>query len=439
MTKKNSTKRSLILSALSLLLCFSMLIGTTFAWFTDEVSSKNNIIKAGNLDVELEFAKVVDGQITNWETVNERDDVFDRNALWEPGRVEVVYLKVSNLGTLSLKYQLGVNVDAETVGETEKGEAVKLSEHLVFKVVDLTEEPTAAYTREEAIAAAGTVKGLKDYNGMTTKLDPKSDDPTVNDEDYVALIVYMPESVGNEANYRGDKIPAITLGINLFATQVEAEDDSFGTDYDEGANHEKFKVTNANDLQNAVNDAKPGDVIEIVNDLVLTEPIVIPAAPAKLSTKAADDGVIVIDLNGNTIKTAYAEGSTTNHVYAFTNNGNLLLKNGTVNARGIFNYGNMIVENATINAIDGNGGYAIRNYSGSTLTMNSGKIATTLEDDHLSDAGGYDATALRVDAGASAVINGGTIENICDFTSAIENYGTVEVNDAKITAIHTAV
>ena len=71
--------------------------------------------------------------------------------------------------------------------------------------------------------------------------------------------------------------------------------------------------------------------------------------------------------------------------------------------------------------------------------MNSGKIATTLEDDHLSDAGGYDATALRVDAGASAVINGGTIENICDFTSAIENYGTVVVNDATITAIHTAV
>jgi hypothetical protein len=70
--------------------------------------------------------------------------------------------------------------------------------------------------------------------------------------------------------------------------------------------------------------------------------------------------------------------------------------------------------------------------------MNSGKIATTLEDDNLSDKGGYDATTLRVDADASAVINGGTIENICDFTSAIENYGTVEVNDAKITAIHTA-
>ena len=63
MMNKKSTKRSLLLSALSLVLCLSMLVGTTFAWFTDSVTSGKNRIVAGNLDVELEYAKVVDGKL----------------------------------------------------------------------------------------------------------------------------------------------------------------------------------------------------------------------------------------------------------------------------------------------------------------------------------------------------------------------------------------
>lgn len=228
MTKTRSTKSALISSVIALLLCFTMLLGSTFAWFTDSVTSANNIIKSGNLDIELEYAKVVDGDITEWNTVAGKDNIFDKNALWEPGRVEVVYLKVSNLGTLALKYQLGVNIVNEIGGKNVAGEDFKLSDHLVFKVVDLATEPDTAYTREEAVAAAGNVKGLKDYNSVTTALE-------VGGTDYVALIVYMPENIGNEANYRGDAIPTIELGINLYATQQMEESDSFGNNYDEFA------------------------------------------------------------------------------------------------------------------------------------------------------------------------------------------------------------
>ena len=232
MVSKKNTKKALLMSALSLLLCCSMLIGTTFAWFTDEVTSGKNQIIAGNLDVELEYAKVVDGQITGWDTVAGKTAIFDPNALWEPGRVEVVYLKVSNLGTLALKYQLGVNVYKEITGKTEDGKDINLSEHLVFKVVEMPDALTTYTDREVAQLTAGTEKGLKDYNGETKALDPKDG---ANDEDYVALIVYMPETVGNEANYRGTAIPTIELGINLFATQKDAESDSFGPNYDEFA------------------------------------------------------------------------------------------------------------------------------------------------------------------------------------------------------------
>ena len=109
MKKTRSTKQALIMSALSLLLCMSMLIGTTFAWFTDSVESLNNKIVAGNLDVELYWST----DASDWKKVDDTTNVFT-DELWEPGHTEVVYLKVVNEGTLALKYQLGINVASET-------------------------------------------------------------------------------------------------------------------------------------------------------------------------------------------------------------------------------------------------------------------------------------------------------------------------------------
>ena len=53
MKRKNTTRNALVMSVLSMLLCVSMLVGTTFAWFTDEVVTGMNTIAAGNLDIEL--------------------------------------------------------------------------------------------------------------------------------------------------------------------------------------------------------------------------------------------------------------------------------------------------------------------------------------------------------------------------------------------------
>ena len=112
---------------------------------------------------------------------------------------------------------------------------------------------------------------------------------------------------------------------------------------------------------------------------------------------------ITLDLNGKTINVAYAEGSTTNHIYAIDNKGTLKITgDGTINARGIFNYGAMTLENGTINAIDGNGGYAVRNYAGS-LTMNGGTIANNSAE----TLGG----ALRQWGSWGTAFNGGIVEN----------------------------
>ena len=109
MTNLKTTKRALLSSVVALLVCFSMLLGTTFAWFTDSVTSANNIIKAGNLDVEMYWAKGnedPDADATVWTDAS-TGAIFN-NDKWEPGYVEVRHIKISNVGTLALKYQLHI-------------------------------------------------------------------------------------------------------------------------------------------------------------------------------------------------------------------------------------------------------------------------------------------------------------------------------------------
>jgi predicted ribosomally synthesized peptide with SipW-like signal peptide len=224
MTNKKNTRKALLSSALSLVLCLAMLIGTTFAWFTDSVTSANNIIKSGNLDVTLDYW---DGD--SFEEVKDTTKLFNDEALWEPGHTEVAYLKIGNAGSLALKYQLQVNVYDETLGKTKDGADIRLSDYLVFSVIDIDESEAGTYDRETAIDKAGDVKGLKEYIGETTPLVKKGD------ADCVALVIYMPTTVGNEANHNGKDVPKIEMGVNLYATQFTSEEDSFNNQYDAGA------------------------------------------------------------------------------------------------------------------------------------------------------------------------------------------------------------
>ena len=232
MTKKSYTKKALITSIFSLLICSSMLLGTTFAWFTDTVTSANNIIKSGTLDVELYYQ--AEGE-TGWTKVDENTNVFMPDALWEPGHTEVVKLKVVNEGTLALKYQLGVNVAGEDGSVNVNDVAFKVSDYIKYGIVDGAKN----YTREEAIAAvdATATAIMTAWNSEVIKLlvDDAATTDVKENEKIVTMVVYMPTTVGNEANpKKGAPTPTINLGINLFATQVENEADSFGNDYDAG-------------------------------------------------------------------------------------------------------------------------------------------------------------------------------------------------------------
>ena len=245
MTQGKSTKRALLASVLAMLLCVAMLLGSTFAWFTDSVISGKNKIVAGNLDVELAYATEfdADGKPTKWTPVTADTELFsDKEAdgttdnLWEPGHTEVVYLRVRNAGTLALTYQFAVNVISQTAGTNVDGNPFNLSDHLVFGRVESPSAINKYATREDAWTAAGSTLGLNTYTKENPELLPEA-------EEYVALVVYMPTTVGNEANYKtGTAVPTIDLGVSLYATQVEHENDSFGNDYDANAKDRLPKV-----------------------------------------------------------------------------------------------------------------------------------------------------------------------------------------------------
>lgn len=221
MTNSKTTKRALLSSVIALILCFSMLLGTTFAWFTDSVSSGVNTITAGNLDIELEYSK----DYSTWAPVQDATQLFADVTLWEPGTTSVVYLRMTNKGTLALKYQFSMNIASETTATSVNGSTFKLSEHLKYGLADCTDKYADRGAARRAVA--GSAVSLKNYNSEGTML--------AGDYKTFALVVYMPEDVGNEANYRGNVVPTIELGLNLVATQQNSERDSFGPDYDTNA------------------------------------------------------------------------------------------------------------------------------------------------------------------------------------------------------------
>lgn len=221
MTKQKSTKRALLLSALSLLMCVSMLIGSTFAWFTDSVTSGINKIVAGNLDVELYHS---DKAATD-EQVGDTTKLFDDVTLWEPGAMVWEKLTVKNLGSLALKYTLAVNVsDVSVVNGKSLADVLKVA------VMDV--QPT----RENIVTAE-----KKDLESFVLKSDCELEAKNGVDDFYIA-IYWAPSANDNDYNVAGEKLYA-NLGVTLVATQATVESDSFDDQYDKDAEYPKFTDT----------------------------------------------------------------------------------------------------------------------------------------------------------------------------------------------------
>jgi len=212
--KKSYTKIAFTLSICLLMIWALLGTGTTIAWFTDTSEIQKNTFFIGDLDLVVSH-KLEDG---TYEEIKSDTKVFDEEALYEPGYVQVVYLKVENKGDVPFEYKLSVDVNDVTVAQSVLGNDIYLPNYLKYGVLFGADE--ASLTRE-------TVKVIaeNEFPGETMNfpLNVYSEKDNVvlqpGSERYIALIVRMPEEVGNAANYRGVIVPRVDLGITVKASQ----------------------------------------------------------------------------------------------------------------------------------------------------------------------------------------------------------------------------
>ena len=256
MTNSKNTKRALLTSAISLLLCVAMLVGSTFAWFTDSVTSGQNKIVAGNLDVELYHTNAFVEKATS---VDKAADLFvdakGQPIKWEPGVVAYEDFTVKNEGTLALKYELAITTDAANHVVTADGTA---TERTLADVLKIALVETAAYASRDAMieAVKDDMIPLKDYVSAETvksgKLLPEDATAPAGEEGwnsveeaFTVVLYWEPGADDDLYNLKNgayaddvkdeDAKPgalSIDLSVNLDAAQVPFEFDSFDKNYD---------------------------------------------------------------------------------------------------------------------------------------------------------------------------------------------------------------
>ena len=267
MTNSKYTKRALLASVLSVIVCAAMLAGSTFAWFTDSVTSAGNIIKSGNLDVALEWANGTEALDTaEWKDAS-TNAIFNYD-LWEPGYTEVRHVRISNKGNLALKYEIRI---------VANGEVSKLADVIDVYYIKDGKQITSrtGLTDENKIGTLSQVLA----NPYAAKGHILAGD---NAADVATIALKMQESAGNE--YQNLSI-GTDFSIQLVATQYTSEKDSFDDQYDKDAPLNFVPVATADELTKAVADGE---------NVSLT-------APIELSERLEVKKDITINGNGNAI------------------------------------------------------------------------------------------------------------------------------------------
>ena len=212
-------KRAFFHSVVALVLCICMLTGTTFAWFTDEVTSANNIIKSGTLDVTLEWKDTAEG---TWQDASEAT-IFDYE-LWEPGYTQVKYVKVANVGNLAFQFRLDVVPNGASSGEAKLEDVIDV--YLFDSGVTPTREMIAGATPAGTLAQ---LMGNADGAAEGYMLPGEA-------EEY-CLVLKMQESAGNE--YQNLSVGG-GFRVVLKATQYTYEEDTYDDQYDVNAKADFF-------------------------------------------------------------------------------------------------------------------------------------------------------------------------------------------------------
>ena len=339
MTKTNS-KKALLSSAFALVLSAAMLIGTTFAWFTDTASTGVNKIVSGNLKVDI-IGETSDSHISTLKFTKagaETDAGAAEEILWEPGcRYLTEGFRIANKGNLALKWKAQVNmnniINGKVEGSTIAKDGKSLLDVIDFYVVTSTDE------NAEAVAIENFVGNLK---------------KTETSEVYYIKGV-MQTTAGND--YQDLTLDGIT--VTVIAAQDTVENDSFDNQYDKDA---KYPIVAMDALQELINNAAEPVSVKLEGNIAgsLTVP---------------QDKDVTLDLNGFTLNGGDS--------HAILNRGTLCIKdssgNGKIvaskaNTSALRNVADCVIEGGTFTRAEaeGNKWHTVENFG--NMTFNGGKV-----------------------------------------------------------------
>ena len=380
MTNRKSTKRALLGSVMAMVLCLAMLVGATFAWFTDTASTGVNKIQAGNLDVQLvdENGNSLEGKTLEFKKAANAAE--GEAVLWEPGcTYELPAVYVKNNGKLALKYKVAI---------TGINGSAKLNEVIDWTIND------ADLSADHSLSAGATSEAL-------------------------TIKGHMKESAGNE--YMNESIDGIA--ITVYATQDTVESDSFTNQYDKNA---AYPVVNVTELKEALSN---GGVVAVTEDIQTNNIEDTAAARIVISqptTLNLEKKIITPDNMGNNNTNFCAlivDADTT------INAG----ENGGIDTGVNGGYGINVRNGATLTINGGyyyGGGTAVQVQEG-TLIINGGTFAC---EPYSSPTYGYNFLINCLDSAykngtAKVIINGGTFVNFDPSNCTAEGAGTNFVAD----------
>ena len=438
MNNKKTTKRALLSSVMAIVLCLAMLIGTTFAWFTDSASTAVNKIQAGKLDIALEMKNAdgswvpAEGQTLTWKKA--AGAPAGEQILWEPGTTYALpELRIVNKGNLALKYKVvfsAINGDED---------AMKLAE-----VLDVSLNGNKVGTLKDALTSTDT-DGFAHGN-----LTAKGTEGATSGE--LKITVQMQTTAGND--YQGLSIDGIA--VTLLATQDTVENDSNGNTYDADA---VYPVVTATEFQNAL------DAIATKGTIVLGDNIPLIDTPITI----ADGKDITIDTSNYTIKSTWTQASSS-AAFNVEKNSVLTLKgNGFIEAyaenpdvtwtagfpgyanNAISNHGTLVIDGATVKVTtdkveNGHRGasYCVDCYAGSKLHVKSGSIINAQNNAvRIFTSSASDSVDVTIDGGTIEGSRGiwlqlaGSNSSVAPKVNLVINGGNIQTNRSNSFALYS--
>lgn len=191
-----AVKRSIILCALSLVLFVALLVGSTFAWFSDSITNSGNTITAGNLTAQWSY-RTLNDDTAAYEPVSEELALFPADTVWQPGEPHGYDFKVENTGSVDFEWELTIDL-ADTAGESQNN----LTDVLVVYVDGVKSE-------------VGFTDGAVVINGTLAATDGETTAGTDESSCEFSLAFAIPEDAGND--YQNS---SVSFSLTLSARQV---------------------------------------------------------------------------------------------------------------------------------------------------------------------------------------------------------------------------